>query len=560
MMDDDKPTVDWSLLPHSPQAFFGVEDGFDRRDLKRQYNRLIRMYKPEQHPEEFQRIRAAYEQLDNGLRYGTSATGSFLDGAAAGPAGAEFGAYRWMTEVPDSEAGAQSRSVPAPKRRTLLERVQSEPLPELYKQVAGKENKTPFEYYSLAILSDVMQTAKGEGFAEWILRGLRAHPGDLGLTALLAEYLRGPVPGGSLPALLVATAKVVPSERFFGMTEPAWRRMLKEHPFPAFRKTLERCVGHLKGLSIDGQIVFLIEIFKAAVWVADPDWVEESIHLINNNYERVPHHLQWDVDLIDILGRYVAGRPRFAEGPAVLQRIDRAVRDYFAEEQEAGDRSVLECQTSLAQDPQGVLEAFPSEGDEFLSNFYMLWNYLSADVAERHLDSGIERPNLDMWSTRGSALFSQIDRAIDGSMLGRRWGLMRNGYRLLVGVFYFVIIFFLTVILTMLTIELPGVYGSLLVLTFAIGGGLLLSRWAHLRWLYPRWERYAGRMEDQAYEKFGRPELIGFLQRSRFHFDELTSLLLQSTISTRSHAQETFNRCQQDFGLGVFALAVDFEG
>ena len=59
-----EPEADWSLLPHHPVQFFGLEDGFDNRQLKRAYNRLIRIYKPERSPAEFQRIRAAYEQLD----------------------------------------------------------------------------------------------------------------------------------------------------------------------------------------------------------------------------------------------------------------------------------------------------------------------------------------------------------------------------------------------------------------------------------------------------------------------------------------------------------------
>ena len=65
---DDAP--DWGLLPSNPIPFFGLEPGFDRTALKRSYNRLIRRFKPEKHPAEFQRIRAAYEELEHALRYG----------------------------------------------------------------------------------------------------------------------------------------------------------------------------------------------------------------------------------------------------------------------------------------------------------------------------------------------------------------------------------------------------------------------------------------------------------------------------------------------------------
>src|SRR3954471_5593366 len=69
-MTDTPAEPDWSLLPRDPVRFFGLAEGFDRRELKRCYNQLIRRFKPEKHPQEFQRIRAAYEQLDSGIRYG----------------------------------------------------------------------------------------------------------------------------------------------------------------------------------------------------------------------------------------------------------------------------------------------------------------------------------------------------------------------------------------------------------------------------------------------------------------------------------------------------------
>ncbi len=62
----DEPN--WSALPHEPQRFFELPEGFDRIDLRRKYSALIRRFKPEKFPEEFQRIRAAFEDLDQQLR------------------------------------------------------------------------------------------------------------------------------------------------------------------------------------------------------------------------------------------------------------------------------------------------------------------------------------------------------------------------------------------------------------------------------------------------------------------------------------------------------------
>lgn len=47
--------------PDDPYELLGVARGVSPRELKRAYTRLIRRYKPEHHPDEFRRIRSAYE-------------------------------------------------------------------------------------------------------------------------------------------------------------------------------------------------------------------------------------------------------------------------------------------------------------------------------------------------------------------------------------------------------------------------------------------------------------------------------------------------------------------
>src|SRR5262249_22479295 len=62
MSEDDAP--DWKLLHGDLEAFFGLPAGYGRRELKLAYAALIKIYKPEQRPEEFQLIRAAYDTLE----------------------------------------------------------------------------------------------------------------------------------------------------------------------------------------------------------------------------------------------------------------------------------------------------------------------------------------------------------------------------------------------------------------------------------------------------------------------------------------------------------------
>jgi hypothetical protein len=47
----------------------GIDRSVDLRDLRRAYVRLIRIYRPEHFPDQFRRIREAYEHLEGYLRY-----------------------------------------------------------------------------------------------------------------------------------------------------------------------------------------------------------------------------------------------------------------------------------------------------------------------------------------------------------------------------------------------------------------------------------------------------------------------------------------------------------
>ena len=81
---EDEREPAWELLPHQPRRFFELEPDFDKRELKRRYTRLIKRFKPERSPEEFQRIRAAYEELLDELRSGSRARPRF-DLRSVGP-------------------------------------------------------------------------------------------------------------------------------------------------------------------------------------------------------------------------------------------------------------------------------------------------------------------------------------------------------------------------------------------------------------------------------------------------------------------------------------------
>ena len=252
-MSDSPDAPRWDLLPHDPVGFFDLAEGFDRRDLKRAYNRLLRVYKPEKFPAEFQRIRAAFEELDEDLRY-------------------HGGATRTRTPVPqdwktDTATPTTSRpqAEPKPKRPRLVDRLTSESPADLFAEVKQRPNKTPFEYYALALLSDVVEKSP-TGFAKWLIEGIATHRQDGALKQLLHDYFRGPTSGKALLKLLPLVAQAVRTDDFYPLTEPAWQVVLDECPFEDFAQTFDRCEAELRDSHIIGRMAFLIQMLKTAMW------------------------------------------------------------------------------------------------------------------------------------------------------------------------------------------------------------------------------------------------------------------------------------------------------
>jgi hypothetical protein len=68
-MSDHVLPEDSNLWPRDPFDLLGVERDADPIQARRSYLRLVRMFKPERHPEAFQRLRAAYEQVKSVLEW-----------------------------------------------------------------------------------------------------------------------------------------------------------------------------------------------------------------------------------------------------------------------------------------------------------------------------------------------------------------------------------------------------------------------------------------------------------------------------------------------------------
>ena len=102
-MSDRPLPDDVSQWPSDPYALFGISRGADLREVRRAYARLIRAYKPEHAPEQFRRIREAYELLQWRLNLEVAWDEGSLD-AVTGPAPSDDSAS--LPAAPHAEDGS----------------------------------------------------------------------------------------------------------------------------------------------------------------------------------------------------------------------------------------------------------------------------------------------------------------------------------------------------------------------------------------------------------------------------------------------------------------------
>lgn len=546
MSDDAQP--DWSRLPDDPRGFFALSHNFDRRELKTAYGRFIRRFKPEQHPAEFQKIRAAYEQLDLQLRYGATVD------ASVSAANAD-----WRAVSTSSISSSESTTGTTPRAvfQQIHVRLQTETPEAIYQELAGLTHKTPYDYFALALLSDVVASASQGRFATWLIAGVAEYPRELALYYLLQRHFQGPIHTELLPKLLTQSARQLTELYFYPLTEKLWRQLLREQGFAVFHETLTRCLDFQPGIQIANRLTFYLQILRQAVWVADPAWITATTTYIEENFHQIPYQLGDEIDLLLALQNYASFRQEFIARHPFRAAMDVVLRSYFTEDEVTADQQMLACQMQILNDPMLAAAAFPDPDEPGLHAFYSLWAWLSRDAADRNFGEVPPQQFDRVWQSQAKSLVLRAEQLANWSRFGLKWSGLKLTYLGMMGFGILAIPTFMIMFAIAAALSFSNrsnedlILGTTCVITFIVGL-YLAFRWCKYvqrRWLAP----LDVRMMSRSYTELWQPEVFGLVERSHLPVHFLVHLIRTSTLSiTREHLIAFIER---DYGLAVFSLA-----
>lgn len=550
-MDNEAPA--WHLLPHHPQAFFGLPEGFDRVALKRRYNQLIKQFKPEKFPAEFKRIRAAYEALDQNLRYDADASNlsAFPPSFPAAfpnevsPETTPHSLHRATEKPPD-------RAVP----RSWKERLADATPEECLRELRDRKDKTAIDFVAWAVLEESEAAEDRYIFLRYLLSGLKEWPHDRGLNELLQQYFLQDVADHELMESLLLTARMLRNDRFFYLTEGLWDRLLQRVPFAEFRQTLELCEQQLMDHRVGSQLVFLLHILPKAMWVADREWLDRAWKFLDEQGGPQLWRFETDLEFLVLLRDYLQARDVLIGDNELRQEMDSVIRSYCFDQEPKFDRTYLACAVRLASEDEAVLKAFPCRIDrDQREALYYVWIWLDREVASRQ-SIELEHSTRSKVIKPARKLFHHIQQNTDLTNTGAIWNLSGIIHLCLLGIFYVG-----PCVLVALPFEMilryvgssPGVHLAQWLAIFITGPaiGWILSR----KLLTPGWHRFCRYWARVCYHRLWRRELVPFLKQTRLPYAELLEVW-QEAEHGEIHCSGWINLyARNDYGLALMSLS-----
>lgn len=571
------PSEDWELLENEPEKFFGLEEGYDRKQLKRSYNRLLRQYKPEKYPDEFQKIRAAYEGLEQLLRYKDA---SPYGENSVWQMPSDSVSETDQPEQKEQRAVVDDYVVPADPLsfEAIVQRIKTgdEEVADLYAELKARKHKNEPDYYALALLSDTVEVDDPHSFLRWILEGLKKTPLDHGLGALAYQYLNHQVADASLAKVLLSCSKVIGCDQFFAITDGAWDRLMRLIPFDRVIELLDSCEANLDAgdAKISSRLSFYLHTLRYAIWKDESNWTEEKFQYLQEHFDQISPQLESDLDLLGLVRDYHAKRKGFVESHPLRKQMDQILESVFTKDPLESDQAMIAFQRIVLLDQDEIIDAFAlSEIDELIeggAEFFALWNWVSHESASRLTVQDESEIDYQFWGERmqnwlTAIVFKQPFVAQWRDAMELFYKLAKYGAVLVAGITCFAASSFLGALLADYVIE--GVdKGDELVLIavvstlVAVLGSIFFYRWWNPYLTDKIWMPYRNGMNLKTYKKSWQQKCLDYLKRSKLKYFDFRGMIAQMSLTNQNADASWINHfVNDDLSLAMYSVACLFE-
>jgi hypothetical protein len=520
---------DWSRLPDDPLSFFELPANPDRKSLKRAYGALIKQYRPETHPAQFQKIREAYEILENQIRYGVEQ--SMLN--------------RFTTAWEQPARGQDDKG----QKKDLIRAVVVNDFdsaiadPDATYRRLRQNPSTPQDYFLLATLSDLLEPAEKQMYLKWILTGVRSFPRDPGLLRLLTEYLTAFADTDIAFSTLITLSKLISGDEYFQVTESLWLRLLQQVPFETWAKALQKCEDQLKFRSIRPRLAFIVATMRRALWVAPPQWISARKKFIDQHGSEIDQELDEEVEQMNSLIDYYQNSRPVMKGRPMFSTFDQLIETYCRYDFEEARPKIAAICDEIARNSNAMAETFPTYCEESELNTLMLISRIAYDTAT---ESGLSYPSVEDRKIQELADSTVMDISGTIHALAKRLQRMRF--------VQFVMPFCVLAFAPMILIFGMTYWALISIIWFAIATALYFGL-IRPRWLSPKADEKSRRLVLQSYENQWRPRLFRYVQACHAPASRSIQQLAESgeLLGEKRLVEIALSFAEQDAAIQVFS-------
>lgn len=518
--------ADFSLLPGDPERFFELtRGGFDRKELKRRYTRLLKHYKPERHPEEFQLLRAAYEQLSQ--RFSTA------DRRSARPPSRR-------DRPPTSERSTEEDRDGADPFDPVAESTPA----ERYRELAERGHASPRHALMLGLISEVLDDPP-RGFLEHVIAGLRSFPEAwLLVTAAerwLLERVEAAASAESFEPVVVdleLLAESLPAATFYRVTERVWIALASVAGATAWEQAFARCERRIVVGDDAARLPFMVRLLGRSVFHLGEDWIVTELGWLQSQHD-LAGFMEDEVDLIEALVGYRVGRSTFlSKSGSVRSRVDQLIRAECERSSESSGAEFLADLYEFAEHPRRLRSDLPPR-DPTARSALRLFSYFTWRAERRTLRDGLGVSGRDL-TRRVGELVRAVHASTSHGRIGSAWGVIGPSVAFLT-----VVMVFLISVLIMALLPIPREY------SIAVIAGVGVCGYVTRKSTVTRLEQYLyRRVARYSYRKAWRAELFRFFEHTRAEWFE--TLRVIDRIDDRGWLLEV---ASEDPGLQFYALA-----
>lgn len=520
-------SVPWNLLPGNPLGFFGLNEDYTRKDLKRAYNKYLKLFKPEKFPEEFKKIRNAYETLEESLAYGTK------------------------VPIPTVNIQAPSNDEVKVEWETLLQNNSSEHLTD-FLQDGNEQAETliPERFLFGAFTKEVSEGEKA--FLDSILEGLKHFPYDFRLNRALEKFCK-------LDHKTLNSAEIIEIldqqkiENFCQMTEGLWIKVLEREGFQKFFILLQES-EHIKSSKNPLELaVFFTRICKRMFFKLDVEFVKNKISEAEEYFDNLPEGIQIDIEFILALVEYNTIENKLSESKNFYKsQLHQLIVDWCEKEPPEATRSALSflCESNHLE----ALNSFEINNEKYIP-FWRIYNHI---IAELEFETDLKNHYFD-WGEKQlkvRTFLLEVEKKTGQSWIGSCLN-FANFLRMCYHIFICLIPSFIISSFDLFSKFEDWkffLYCGIIVAS-AIGYYLLLMKFPFL---------FLSCMTDfiknKTYLKVWREEIVDFIKETGIPYNELGTICANlendNDISFENDIQECI---EVDLGIKIFSLGNQFQ-